>query len=384
MPLTKESYPHFNRSFNPEYLGVRRDVSQIMLSAAKGDLATLKKHFEEEGEAELSKKNREGNTLLIMAVANQHIGVVEFLVEQKADLFQKNRYGLDAMDFAAMYGIRSPILKLLMNNCLYVVPECPDGSFWKHCNGALTQLTNDRVYFVKTSVIGKTPPIVQARMENRKDEAVTKWLASVSYFMSCVKHGMLLLSSDIGYLEGDALAGGCLEVPADKRFVYVAERNQIVPYAYALRSRALYASVIEDRVLQGCIDNNPVCVLSLLRARVSPEVQDLQGSSLLMHAARRGSTEAVRCLIESRAKIADSNQNGYTPLLLAAVGEHGETVRLLLRMKANPLQTTYKGITVLAAVKHEGLKDIEQIIAEEQLRGKDRPTRMFAPGPRKK
>ncbi len=64
-------------------------------------------------------------------------------------------------------------------------------------------------------------------------------------------------------------------------------------------------------------------------------------------AAERGKREIVRLLLEARAKVDQADNDGRTPLLLAALNDHAQVVRLLLDRGADANKADNDGETPL-------------------------------------
>mmetsp|Transcript_54718 Transcript_54718/g.158968 ORF Transcript_54718/g.158968 Transcript_54718/m.158968 type:complete len:395 (-) Transcript_54718:256-1440(-) len=359
----------FARQFDPAYLVVRKDISHHHLLAAAGDLDGVAKSVEKD-EGLIQETNRDGNTLLLMAIANQHMPIVHMLLRLKSDIAHRNNAGMDALDYATMDGCRKPLARMILQRCEYVVPELVDGPYMQAGDRVLGRLREAGLRVVKTSIIGKTPNFIDPHPQDA--EYKTEWLRNTLFVVGTVQRGLLLLNHEIGYLERDAIITGSLEVPAPKRYVYHAGESKVISFAKAMARTDVYAGAVDKRLLQACKEGEALPVQGLLKARASPNLQDIYGSTALMIAARAGNFPIAKCLVLNRAKVDDANKDGYTPLLLASVGNHSNVVRLLLRAKADPFAKTYRGNSVVSFVKHEGYQDILHIIYQEQAAQKQR------------
>ena len=75
----------------------------------------------------------------------------------------------------------------------------------------------------------------------------------------------------------------------------------------------------------------------------------------LLAAAASGSTSLCRLLLEAGGDVGERDEDGFTPLLLAAYFGHAEVCELLLeRGKANIEETTRLGNTALKLAAQEG------------------------------
>src|SRR5438034_116131 len=79
------------------------------------------------------------------------------------------------------------------------------------------------------------------------------------------------------------------------------------------------------------------------------------GSSALLWAAERGQGKAARKLLEEEANIEAANDDGFTPLILAAANGHEEVVKLLLADDfVNPDSKCIDGWTPLLSAAARG------------------------------
>ena len=73
----------------------------------------------------------------------------------------------------------------------------------------------------------------------------------------------------------------------------------------------------------------------LLEAKANVESTDQDGFTPLTVAAYNGHPEVVKLLLEAKANVESKNRDGWTPLAAAASNGHSEVVKLLLEAKAN-------------------------------------------------
>jgi len=86
------------------------------------------------------------------------------------------------------------------------------------------------------------------------------------------------------------------------------------------------------------------CVEALLSYGSSLETANYQGATPLHRAVFNGELEAARQLIARKAKLeATTNAEGFTSLIIAAVGGHKEIAMALLDSRANPNAESYFG-----------------------------------------
>ncbi|CAE8682721.1 unnamed protein product [Polarella glacialis] len=350
--------PKLHKVFDPEFLSFRKDISASQLAAAEGDLTRVMEELQADSRL-LNMINRDGNTMLLLAVANEQAHVADFLLKAKADLSVQNLFKMDAIDYATKDSLRTPIARVVLSACDYVIPPAFDGPMWQLCDRALMNLKEDKTRVIKTSLIGPIPDFAVA---SKTSEYKSQWIKNLLYLAHTVQHGYLMLSSDFAYLERDAILTGALEIPADYRFVYQVDERKVHPFAWAMRK--VWAEDLEARFIAASNGGNTMGVMALLRARASPNAEDANGKTALMHASQVGDPHVLRMLIQAGAKVNAVNRHGYSSFLIAAVSGQEDAVRLLLKAQADLGLKSFKGNTVLDFVKHEGHRNILDIICQ--------------------
>lgn len=365
----------FARIFDAEFLGARKDITPVMLAAAKGDVGFVAKYLKEENPFEIYTKNRDGNTLLLLAVANKHIEMTKLLLELKSDVEHKNLMHMDALDYATADGIRTPLSRAVLSFCDFVLPDLVDGDYWITSTQNLNALNDEGVVLARASLCGRLPNF---ETKTAKDsEYIAEWLKSMMFMVNAVNKGLLLLSHEVGFIERDAVLSGALEIPPDRRYVYCPTKRAgtselVVSFRKALEDPLIYQGKFEKRLIAKCAAGEDLAVRGLLKANASANVEDNYGQSALMKASQKGEYAVMHQLLIAKANPNATNKDGYTALHLAAVANKEDAVRLLLRAHADPTATSYKGNSVLNFVKYEGHKNILHVIRESQ---RDMPAR---------
>lgn len=318
----------FNRIFDPEFLAARKDITDLELSCAKGELDVVVSAVQEKEDL-LDKKNKDGNTLLLMAVANAHVELAARLLEMKADVHAMNTQRMDAIDYAVMTSVASPMAKVVFGHCDFLVPEILEGAFEKKGKQLVSDLMSQGLRLARSRVIGKTPEFSDPF--SRETEYRTDWLKKLRFVAQTVKRGVLLLDDDISFIERDALLSGALEVPVIGRYMYLAKEHRIIRFSDALKSE--FAVNLDGRLCDVAYGGNALAVQALLKAKASPSVEDKCGETVLARACHNGDTLTIKCLVVGKANVNASNKEGYSPLHLASIRSQSEAVRVLLTAK---------------------------------------------------
>jgi ankyrin repeat protein len=99
-------------------------------------------------------------------------------------------------------------------------------------------------------------------------------------------------------------------------------------------------------------------------AGIDPNVQNSDGYTALMAAAKEGQSEAVQKLLEQKAKVDVQGSNGLTALMLAAENNHLDIVKALLAKKADPNIQDNKGWTALMKAVYQGNTNCVVVLAQ--------------------
>lgn len=384
MPAIKKANA-FNRIFDPEFLQARKDLAPVELHAAQGKIEEVKKALLKEREEGvkhnvdpiLVAKNRDGNDLLLLAVANGHTSVAQLLITQKANVHTKNVQRMDALDYAIMEGVQSPMSKVVLSNCDYVVPEVFDGPFDRDCRRAIQDLHESGHRMARTQMLGKRPDF--SNLFAHETDYRKEWVSNLRYLAATVRKGILLLNDSIGYLERDALLSGAFEVPIQQRYLYFPEAKEVKKFTNCLRGK--YQHEIEKRVVQTALCGEAMAVQALLKAHANPNIEDPHGQTVLQCACSNGDLQTLKCLLVAKAGINTQNLNGFTALHVAASRNKAEAVSVLIKAKADLFARSHKGHSVLDFVKHENHSETLAVVQEERDRRKEDKAK--AKGPQK-
>ena len=96
------------------------------------------------------------------------------------------------------------------------------------------------------------------------------------------------------------------------------------------------------------IDGKKEKVKELLKLGVDPNIQDRNGGTALIYAARtRGYIDIVKILLENGADPNIQDNDGVTALMLASVERYPKIIKLLLENGADPNIQDDEGVTAL-------------------------------------
>lgn len=356
----------FNRIFDPEFLQARKDITPVQLACAQGKIDEVIAGVKADEEC-MFKKNRDGNTMLLIAVANGNVKIASLLMEMKSNVMVKNLQKMDAVDYAVMDGVRTPMAKCVLSNCEFIVPEVLEGPFWKASKQVLIDLAATGHKMARSGIIGKRPDF--SNLFGQETDYRKEWVSQFKYIASIVKRGVLLLSDDIEYLERDALLTGALEIPFASRYLYSPATKTVRQFAKCLRGK--YEEDIEKRLVETSLSGDAMSVQGLLKAKASPDIENVKGETVLQCACGNGDPQTIKCLLVAKARVNDRNKDGYSALHIASSRNKYEAVSVLLKAKADLFTRTNKGHSALDFVKHEGHKEVLELIQSERQTRKE-------------
>lgn len=110
---------------------------------------------------------------------------------------------------------------------------------------------------------------------------------------------------------------------------------------------------------------------SLVSNGANVNLADENGNTPLHMAARAGRYRMVAYLLEAGARVTATNEQGRTPLYLAVIGNNLRSARLLLRHGANP-NTRAGDTTALELALNKGYRDMADLLAAHGALGYQR------------
>jgi len=358
----------FNRIFDPEFLISRKDITPLEIAVCHGKMDEFIAAVKAD-EHVIHNRNRDGNTLLLLAVANVRLELAHLLLEMKSDIHHKNGQKLDALDYACMESCRSAMAKEVISHCDYVHTEAFEGQLEKASKKAIVDLLATGHKMARTALLGKRPDF--SSLFGRETDYRKEWVANLKYITQLVRKGLLLLDDDITYLERDALLTGALEIPVQQRYLYSPESQKIVKFTEALRPGSAYEHALEDRLVKTAFEGDSMSVQGLLKGKATPNAQNVRGESVLHCAAHNGDTLTIKCLLFAKAQINWNNREGFTALHVASSRSLYDATTILLRAKADIFARSNKGHSALDFCKHEGHKAVLLLLQDAKDEVKD-------------
>lgn len=107
--------------------------------------------------------------------------------------------------------------------------------------------------------------------------------------------------------------------------------------------------------------------LELLKAGATVDAVDDDGATPLSLAAASNNTELIKILLDAKANIEARNNQGNTPLLIAAEQGHLNAVKLLLEKGANPIAINNNGISPISITPNTEILNLLRKVSQKAL-----------------
>lgn len=285
--------------------------------------------------ANVEQKDEKGNTGLMIAASKGNTALMELLIDAKASVGTRNNDGHTALSLAALANQIQPVRLLLAHSA---DPLASPGAGVADKRTALEIATFYEHRDIETLM-------VQDAMLQCCDNGKTKLLLQ------------LLARSPRPNLEQASANGATLLMIAAKRGHCDILKLLLEANANPNAENNLGATALSVAALNGRVD---VCRL-LLDGRASHEA----GKNAVFSAASAGKSEMVHWLLKDRR---DPNRafHSSTPLHTAAHNGHTDTVRVLLRSRADPSLTDKSGMTPKRMAELKGHAAVVAVLVEHE------------------
>uniref|UniRef100_A0A3P8PRD9 SAM domain-containing protein n=1 Tax=Astatotilapia calliptera TaxID=8154 RepID=A0A3P8PRD9_ASTCA len=293
--------------------------------------------------ASVDSRNNYGWTPLMQAARFGHLTVAHILLENGAEINGRNRLGASVLTMAARGG-HTHVVKLLLESGAYV-------DDFDHLAVAAEAVSNGggREFMDITALMVAS---------QHGHEAVVclllEWGSDVNFSQKTTGWGPLMLSTLSGKV---AVAQQLVERGADPDRINVLSKT-----AFEL------AMQLKQRDIKAYLDSITT---------VRPQTDDERRRPDVLSALKLGNSQLVKEILEEDpAQVNLSNQEGATPLMMAAVSGQLEVVQLMVEKNADiDKQDGVHGWTALMQATYHGNKDIVKYLlnqgADVNLRAKN-------------
>ena len=272
-----------------------RGTAPLQLAAHKGYTTVVELLIEYK--VEVRQSNRDGQTALHLAVQHGHLDITSLLLELAPDLAAKNRKGQTALHLASLNGHAGIIERF--------VPK----------SGVDTLDGNGDTSLKLASKNGHVPAVKVLLESGAKVN-----LTGSDY------HTALHCAAINGH-----------ETIAE----IILRRGNDVKLRFAD-----IVNVFQEAAKRGFLSVCELC-LPLMHEEMSGS-DDREKQKALLHAAQNGNKEVVKLLLDKGTDIETEDDNGWTPLVVAALAGRSQVVQLLLAQKANSFYKNFLGQTLVS------------------------------------
>ncbi len=137
----------------------------------------------------------------------------------------------------------------------------------------------------------------------------------------------------------------------------------------------------EEEMLMLASEKNAFKIAKYLieQQKANVNVQDEEGFTPLHLAAQNDHDKVVKLLLKQKANVDVQDKEGFTPLHLAAQNGHDSMVKLLLEKGANVNAKTEKGVTPLYLAAQAGYNDVAKLLLVKGANVNAKAERGFTP-----
>uniref|UniRef100_A0A3Q0S701 Ankyrin repeat and sterile alpha motif domain containing 6 n=1 Tax=Amphilophus citrinellus TaxID=61819 RepID=A0A3Q0S701_AMPCI len=294
--------------------------------------------------ASVDSRNNYGWTPLMQAARFGHLTVAHILLENGAEINGRNRLGASVLTMAARGG-HAHVVKLLLESGAYV-------DDFDHLAVAAEVVSNGgggREFMDITALM-----VASQHGHEATVRLLLEWGSDVNFSQKTTGWGPLMLSTLSGKV---AAAQQLVERGADPDRINVLSKT-----AFEL------AMQLKQRDIKAYLDSITT---------VRPQTDDERRRPDVFSALKLGNSQLVKEILEEDpAQVNLSNQEGATPLMMAAVSGQLEVVQLMVEKNADiDKQDGVHGWTALMQATYHGNKDIVKYLlsqgADVNLRAKN-------------
>ncbi|XP_033841580.1 ankyrin repeat and SAM domain-containing protein 6-like [Periophthalmus magnuspinnatus] len=309
--------------------------------------------------ASVDSRNNYGWTPLMQAARFGHLSVAHMLLENGAEINGRNRLGASVLAMAARGG-HTHVVKLLLESGAYVddydhLAVAADVVSNGNNNNSGTGFGSIEGCGGGREFMDITPLMVASQHGHEAAvRLLLEWGSDVNFSQKTTGWGPLMIATLSGKV---AVAQQLVERGADPDRVNVLSKT-----AFELSMQ------LKQRDLKAYLD--PVTT-------VRPQTDDERRRPDVFSALKLGNSQLVKEILEEDpAQVNSSNQEGASPLMIAAVSGQLEVVQLMVEKKADiDKQDGVHGWTALMQATYHGNKDIVKYLlsqgADVNLRAKN-------------
>ncbi|XP_040012311.1 ankyrin repeat and death domain-containing protein 1B [Xiphias gladius] len=301
---------------------------QFMEAAKRNDVETMKTLGRG---LNANARNVHNRTALHYAVAGKNKEAVQFLLQRRVKVDQKDKYGVAPIHLAAWFGSLE-ILKLLVQAGAEHKVENEEGQNIMHC-AAINNHTEIVEYIIND---------LQMKELDKDDQSGHR------AFALAAEHGCVEMLEML--MEPYKMATMKPNKRGDTPLHLAARNGHLDAVQLLLQSFDTRDEVNMDRetaLYQAADNSQEECVLALLEAGCDPNILTTAKCSALHPVSERGDTSLVQILLPYKAHTDFQNQHLEAPLHLAVKNSHITVIHSLLDAGCNVNVTDKRSQTVM-------------------------------------
>ncbi|CAJ1068896.1 ankyrin repeat and death domain-containing protein 1B [Xyrichtys novacula] len=325
--LNKQSEKDADNSFDTKEMLLEAE-KQFMDAAKKNDVETMKTLGKG---LNANARNVHDRTALHYAVAGRNKEAVQFLLQRRVKVDQKDKYGVAPIHLAAWFGSLE-ILKLLVQAGAEQKVENEEGLNILHC-AAINNHTDIVEYIVND--------LQMKELDNNDKSGHRAFLLAAKH--GCVEMLELLLDPyNMATMKPNKRGDTPLHLAARNGHL---DAIQLLLQSFDTRDEVNTDG--ETALYQAADNGHEGCVHVLLDAGCDPDILTTANCSALHPVAERGETSLVQLLLEYKANADFKNQHQEAPLHLAVKHSHIPIIHSLLEAGCDINVTDKRSQTVM-------------------------------------
>jgi ankyrin repeat protein len=320
----------------------RLDETPLHLAAAFGRVEVVQQLIAKN--TDVTPRDKSDHSPLDLACENGHIRVMEYLMD-------RSHPGMKPFQFAAQSGCVLTLKTVTADNA-------NAGNILRKENALFLAASNGKEnavdYLLQCGADPNKPD------EESADKMTPLAKAASKGFIRVIRR-LVVASADVNLLSGKNNAAPLHHAASQDQLEAVSEllmvKNCNVNAKNSKKETPLHVSVSAPRIVE-----------VLLRERADQGIRDQDGSTPLHVAAKEGFKESVKLLIERGADVTSMDENGYMALHLAAEEGHRSVVELMISNENVRIDAKSRsGMTALHVAARKGRLEVAKFLVSKSL-----------------
>ncbi|XP_035515165.1 ankyrin repeat and death domain-containing protein 1B [Morone saxatilis] len=345
--LNKNSDKDTDNSFDNKEMLLDAE-KQFIEAAKKNDVETMKTLGKG---LNANAKNVHHRTALHYAVAGKNTEAVQFLLQRRVKVDQKDKYGVAPIHLAAWFGSLE-ILKLLVRAGAEQKIENEEGLNIMHC-AAINNNTDIVQYIIDD---------LQMKELDKHDQSGHRPFALAAEHGCVEMLDMLICPYNMATMKPNKRGDTPLHLAARNDHLNAV---QLLLQSFDIRDAVNMDG--ETALYQAADNGQEGCVLALLEAGCDPNILTNSKCSALHSVSEKGDTSLVQLLLEYKANPDFKNQDVDAPLHLAVRNSHIAVIHSLLTAGCNINVTDKRSQTAMHLAAELARTEVVEMVLKSGL-----------------